>query len=103
MFYSPRGFGVTAPSGDSQSPNRTMDNYGYGTWSCSYSTTLWRLRSSRSVCHSTTAVSRRLTSDEGCSKPEICAATMTCPPELRLRDCQRWWRATVDVGRAGPM
>ena len=29
MFYSPRGFGVTAPSGDSQSPNRTMDNYGY--------------------------------------------------------------------------
>jgi len=29
MFYSPRGLGVTAPSGDSQSPNRTMDNYGY--------------------------------------------------------------------------
>ncbi|MDH0868114.1 exosortase-dependent surface protein XDP1 [Mitsuaria sp. GD03876] len=28
-YYSGNGFGVTAPSGDSQSPNHALDNYGY--------------------------------------------------------------------------
>ncbi|WP_067063322.1 exosortase-dependent surface protein XDP1 [Roseateles chitosanitabidus] len=28
-YYSGNGFGVTAPSGDSQSPNHAIDNYGY--------------------------------------------------------------------------
>ncbi|ANH70499.1 hypothetical protein ABE85_12190 [Mitsuaria sp. 7] len=28
-YYSGSGFGVTAPGGDSQSPNHALDNYGY--------------------------------------------------------------------------
>lgn len=28
-YYSGNGFGVTAPGGDSQSPNHALDNYGY--------------------------------------------------------------------------
>ena len=28
-YYNGLGFGVTAPSGDSQSPNHGLDNYGY--------------------------------------------------------------------------